>query len=287
MSANLLEKSSADYERIERAIIYLQRHCFDRPSLSELALHLKLSPFYLHRLFKRWAGITPDQFLRYLSLQHAKQLLKSSESVLESAFASGCSGPGRLHDLFVSFEAVTPGDYKRSGEGLTIVYGIHPTVFGRCLIALTPRGVCHLSFVSELQPSRAAQLLSREWSKACLKYAPRITRPLLRTIFQSRSRHPVKLLLKGTNFQVKVWEALLRIPRGRLISYQGLAQKMGKPSSARAVSRAVAANPIALLIPCHRVIHQNGIVDGYRWKTERKKAMLVWESAASHGMPTG
>lgn len=276
------EQAGIDYERIEKAIDYLNQNYSEQPDLGTLARHLKLSSYHLHRLFHRWAGISPKQFIGYLTLQQAKNLLTQSKSVLNTALDSGLSGPGRLHDLFVTMDAVTPGEFKKMGKGLTLVYGIHATSFGSCLIAVTPRGICHLSFAKNPGTIQAEKILSREWKNAALVRDQKTTRVLIRKIFDSKkikSSGAFKLFTKGTNFQIKVWEALLKIPAGSVISYENLAIALKKPTAARAVSRAVATNRIAYLIPCHRVIHKNGVVDGYRWGSGRKKSMLLWESS--------
>lgn len=273
------EQHCSDYNRIEKAIDYLNRNYPDRPNLESLAQHLKLNPFHLQRLFRRWAGISPKQFIGYLTLQQAKNLLIQSRSVLDTVLDSGLLGPGRLHDLFVTMDAVTPGEFKILGRGLTLSYGIHATSFGVCLIAVTARGICHLSFAENLSPVQAEKELSREWKNARLVRNQQATGRVVRQIFGPGTRGSLRLFLKGTNFQIKVWEALLKIPMGSVISYEDLAAAVKKPTAARAVSRAVASNPIAYLIPCHRVIHKNGVADGYRWNSRRKKAILLWEQS--------
>ncbi len=267
-----------DYELIERAIDYLSRNYPDQPELGALAQHLKLSPFHLQRLFKRWAGISPKQFTGYLTLQQAKDLLAKSRSVLDTALDSGLSGPGRLHDLFVTMDAVTPGEFKASGLGLTLHYGIHPTLFGNCLIAVTPKGICHLSFDSKITKHSAVRELKSRWKNAALVRDDRKTSAVIRKIFKSGKKNRLNLFVKGTNFQLKVWEALMKVPPGAIISYEDLAAAIKNPAAVRAVGTAVGANPISYLIPCHRVIHKSGVLNGYRWGSSRKKAMLLRES---------
>ncbi len=274
-------ESSLDYRRIEQAITYLGRHAAAQPGLEDLARHLKLSPFHVQRIFHRWAGVTPKQFLSYLTLGRAKTLLAESKNILETSLDTGLSGPGRLHDLFVTIDAVTPGEFKNQGEGLTLSYGIHPTRFGPCLIATTPRGICHLSFSGARLPHAPATLLEYGWKKAKFEKNQGTTGKVIAQIFGGAQKAPLPLFLRGTNFQLKVWEALLRIPAGRVVSYEDLAGSMGRPEAARAASSAVGDNPVAYLIPCHRVIHKSGVMDGYRWGSERKKAMLIWESAVA------
>ena len=275
-------QQSRDYHRVEQAIGYLEANFRDRPSLDEIASSVHLSRYHFQRLFKRWAGISPTQFLHYLTLEYAKERLLESQSVLDTALDAGLSGPGRLHDLFVSFEAITPGEYKGRGAGLQITFGFHDTPFGTCLLATTGRGICALHFVEGDDLPAAVERLSRDWPRATFVQDRLQTRPLVAEIFApvpaDRSR-PFHLLLRGTNFQVKVWQALLAIPPGAMVSYQDVAAYTGKPDSARAVSGAIARNPVAYLIPCHRVISKSGKIHRYRWGGTRKKAILGWEAS--------
>lgn len=270
--------NATDYKRIEKAIVFLTRNYQEKPGLETLARHLQLSPFHLQRLFQRWAGISPKQFMGYLTLKHAKTMLTESKNILDTAMGAGLSGPGRLHDLFITMEAMTPGEFKAKGEGLTLTYGIHPTRFGPCLIATTPRGICHLSFDDALNKKEAEKELLSRWKNIRLEQDQKKTALIIKKIFGG-NREKVKLFLKGTNFQIKVWEALMKIPGGSVVSYEDLAVSIKKPTASRAVSRAVATNNISFLIPCHRVIHKSGIMEGYRWGSNRKKAILLWESA--------
>ena len=272
---------SADYRRIERAIRYLEQNFLDQPSLEELAGNSGLSPFHFQRLFKRWAGISPKRFLQFLTVEYAKGLLEESHTLLDTAYEAGLSGPGRLHDLFVKIEAVTPAEYKRSGAGVKIRFGFHDSPFGECLIAVTDRGICGLSFASATREEALANLLNR-WPGAKLIEDAKATRPSAEKIF-SPAKEKLSLFLKGTNFQIKVWEALLHVPSGRLCCYEDLARAVGEPAASRAVGSAVGANPVAFLIPCHRVIRKSGIIGSYRWGTARKKAMLAWEAALAAG----
>lgn len=276
-----LEQRALDYQRVEQAIQYLERNFRRHPSLDEVAGDLHLSKYYVERLFKRWAGISPTQFMHYLSLEYAKERLRESQSVLDASLDSGLSGPGRLHDLFVTFEAITPGEYKRRGAGLSIVYGVHDTPFGKCLLATTARGICALHFVQGDDSASAVAHLSESWPAALPVEDASKTQPLIDSIFSPippDRRRPFHLLLRGTNFQVRVWEALLQIPPGALLSYQDVAALLGMPGGARAVGGAVAVNPVAYLIPCHRVINKTGRLHRYRWGSARKKAMVVWEA---------
>jgi AraC family transcriptional regulator of adaptative response/methylated-DNA-[protein]-cysteine methyltransferase len=283
MMNNDLAKQSRDYERVEEAIRYLEANFRQRPTLDEMASNLHLSKYHFQRLFKRWAGISPTQFLHFLTVEYAKERLKESQSVLDAALDAGLSGPGRLHDLFVTFEAITPGEYKRRGAGLQISFGFHDTPFGQCLLATTERGICALHFVERRECSRVLEQVTSRWPQASFEEGPNQTQPLVERLFaqaaEGQSR-PFHLLLKGTNFQVKIWQALLAIPPGALVSYQTVASRIDNPSGARAVGAAVARNPVAFLIPCHRVINETGRIHRYRWGAARKKAMVGWE--ASH-----
>jgi AraC family transcriptional regulator of adaptative response/methylated-DNA-[protein]-cysteine methyltransferase len=275
-----LSQAAMDYARVERALRFLNAHHLRRPSLDEIAAHVHLSPFHFERLFQRWAGTSPKRFLQYLTKEHAKALLRDSKSLLDVAGESGLSGVGRLHDLFVTCEAVTPGEYKLHGKGVTIRYGFHPTPFGECLLAMTERGVCSLQFV---MTSRAAALreLRDEWSGAELQEDERETASICRQIFDTRSkgrRAPFHLHLRGTNFQLKVWQALLTIPSGSLTNYGDLATRISAPNAPRAVGSAVGRNPISYLIPCHRVIRSLGVLGNYGGGRERKQAMIGWEA---------
>ncbi len=276
------EQSTVDYQRIEQAIQYLEQHYQEQPSLGDVAASIGLSEYHFQRLFTRWVGVSPKRFLQYLTKEHAKQLLERSGDLLEAAYDSGLSGPGRLHDLFVSTEAVTPGEYKQRGEGLTIRYGFHPTPFGECLLATTERGISNLIFVQRQDREAAVRELRRSWRQAQLVEDPEATAPLAEQLVESLQgdpETPLALHLTGTNFQIKVWEALLRIPLGSVTTYEEIAAAIGRPTAARAVSNAVGANPIPVLIPCHRVIRKTGDFGGYHYGTARKKALLGWEMA--------
>lgn len=271
-----------DYQRVAEAIQFLEQNYQDQPSLEELAAQMALSPFHLQRLFTQWAGVSPKRFVQYLTAEHAKRLLTNAHSVLDATYATGLSSPGRLHDLLIATEAVTPGEFKQQGAGLQIAYGRHATPFGDCLLAVTGRGICQLLFVTESGWEQAVTELQEQWQAAVLVEDATQTQPLLEQIFPANGQdgqRSVSLLLKGTNFQLKVWQALLQIPAGAAWSYEDVAHAIGQPTAARAVGNAVGANPIAYLIPCHRVIRKSGLVEAYRWGATRKKAMLAWESA--------
>lgn len=273
-------QDSTDYERIERSIRFLAENATRNPDLEEIAAHAELSAAHFQRLFTRWAGISPKKLLQFLALGRARGFLGGGSTVLDAAYDAGLSGPGRLHDLVVTTEAVTPGELRSRGRGLSIRYGFHPTPFGECLIGLSPRGLCHLSFVTDGRNAALSELHDR-WTEAKLSHDQTATRAAAQRIFATRRTpgRPLALFLRGTNFQLKVWEALLRIPEGRVASYLEVARGIGRPSAARAVASAVARNPVAFLIPCHRVLRSVGSLGGYHWGVDRKRAMLAWEAS--------
>jgi AraC family transcriptional regulator, regulatory protein of adaptative response / methylated-DNA-[protein]-cysteine methyltransferase len=271
--------------RIAAAIRYVADHYQDQPSLEVMAAEAGLSPFHFQRVFKRWAGISPKRFLQYVTLTEAKRLLAEDMSVLDAALETGLSGPSRLHDLFVACEAMTPGEFKALGERLVIRYGLHDAPFGRVLLGATERGICWLSFAADDDDALAA--FGREWQGARLIRDEATTEPLVDRAFdlQAGAGTPLPLLLKGTNFQVKVWEALLRIPFGHLVSYQAIARAIGQPSAVRAVGAAVGRNNVSWLIPCHRVILSTGVVHNYRWGAEQKRLLIASEAALAQAAP--
>ena len=278
-----LKQRSDDYLRIEQAILYLENHYKDQPSLEELAANIGLSEYHFQRLFTRWAGVSPKRFLQFLTKEGAKELLDRSENLLDTTHQIGLSSLGRLHDLFVTAEAVTPGEYKSRGAGVTIRYGIHPSPFGKCLIATTERGICHLGFV-QTSEGDAIDNLVRDWEQAVMIEDHKATASLIRPIFDLRygvRGEPLRVHLRGTNFQLKVWEALLQIPAGTATTYESIAKRIGKPGATRAVGTAVGHNPIAVLIPCHRVIRKVGEFGNYRYGALRKKALLAREFSYS------
>jgi len=277
------DQLSRDYQRIEQALRYLDANRARQPELGEVAKYIGLSEFHFQRVFSRWAGISPKRFLQFVTKEHAKELLRQTKNLLDVAHDAGLSGPGRLHDLFVQCEAVTPGEYKTLGRGLRIEYGFHPTPFGECLMATTARGICHMAFVQDSDRAAPIASLKHQWRGADVHENPAATRAKIDRVFNStptRAR-PLQLLLKGTNFQLKVWEALLAIPSGAVTSYCTVARYLDMPSAARAVGNAVAENPVAYIIPCHRVIRDLGDLGGYRWGAVRKKAILGWEAVHS------
>jgi len=271
-----------DYRRVEQALVYLEAHRSSQPTLDDVADHVRLSPFHFQRLFSRWVGISPKRFLQFLTIEHARQCLAETRSVLDATLDAGLSSPGRLHDLMVAVDAVSPGEYRAHGAGLTIRYGFERSPFGLCLIGVTDRGVCWLSFHGEVFGSKAVDELRHSFSHADLREDANVAATWRDRIFdraRSDGNSTLAVLLAGTNFQLKVWEALLRVPSGRLCSYSDLAVLMGRPTATRAVASAVAANHIAYLIPCHRVIRSMGDFGRYRWGAVRKQAMVGWEQA--------
>jgi len=280
-------EGSRDYQRIAAALDYVARHAQRQPELGEIAAHIGVSEFHLQRTFTRWVGISPKRFLQHVTLAAAKRSLQASQSVFDAALDAGLSGPGRLHDLFVTYEAVTPGEYKRRGAGLEIAYGFHASPFGEYLLLCTERGVCGLEFVD---PHTRAEVLAdarRRWPAAVLNEAPERTGRLHAQIFAadrdvSGARQPLRLLLCGTRFQLKVWEALLKIPPGHVVTYQQIATHLGyaaRGPAPRAVGTAAGENAIPWLIPCHRVLRKDGLLGGYRYGEVRKLAMLGWEAS--------
>ncbi|KEQ17527.1 methylated-DNA--[protein]-cysteine S-methyltransferase [Endozoicomonas numazuensis] len=267
------------YQQVSKAIAYLSGHWNEQPGLADVASHVGLSEFHLQRVFSEWAGISPKQFLQFLTREYARQQLRNN-SVLDTALSSGLSGSSRLHDLMLSWESMSPGAFKAKGKGIEIAYGIHESPFGYCLIAQTARGICKLSFFDHEEDQEGhEQELRKEWPDALIHRSDCNTASVARQIFdRDFNQQPLHLILKGTPFQLKVWEALLAIPQGQLYSYQQLAEKTGKPSAVRAVASAVARNNIGFLIPCHRVIRGTGEINQYRWGAERKQVLIVHEA---------
>ena len=273
-----------DYLRIEQAILYLEKNAQKQPELGEVAGAVGLSEYHFQRLFTHWAGISPKRFLQFLTRENARVLLDRSENLLDTTLQVGLSSLGRLHDLFVTTEAVTPGEYKSRGAGLTIRYGLHATPFGKCLIGVTERGICHFGFIQSTEGEAIDELVDN-WKQARMIEDYNSTAPLIEPIFDLNRRkdQALHLLLRGTNFQIKVWEALMQISPGSVTTYEQVASRVGSPNSSRAVGNAVAHNPIAVLIPCHRVLRKLGEFGNYRYGAARKKALLVREYAAFDG----
>ncbi len=270
-----------NYRRIADAIAFIAEHVSQQPSLDAIAGHVHLSPFHFQRLFTCWAGITPKRFLQVLTLEHAKGLMGKHHALLDVSNELGLGSASRLYDHFVQLEAVTPGEHKSGGAGLLVEYGIHRTPFGNAFIAITARGVCKLTFMDgEPVGAHLADLRTR-WPNARYRRNHVATGPVVEALFSGtvRPNRPLSLHVSGTNFQISVWKALLQIPSGTVLSYSQVAEAVGRPGSARAVGGAIAANPVAFIIPCHRVITRTGGLGGYRWNTDRKRAMLLWEFA--------
>src|SRR5262245_33326633 len=282
---------SRDYDQIRRAIAFLTESWAEQPSLDALAQHLELSPAHCQKLFKRWCGLSPKEFVQAITVDHARTLLNGAASVLDAAYEVGLSGGGRLHDLFVSHEAMTPGDHKRRGEGLTMSYGFHPSPFGDALLIATERGVAGLAFVDEDRAQTREDVLGdmlQRWPKAQFVAAPERTAHFARQIFDPaswRQDRPVRLVMIGTDFEVRVWETLLKIPMGRAVSYQDIARHLGQPTASRAVGSAVGRNPISFVVPCHRVLRGDGSLGGYHWGLTRKRALIGWETGRLAGRP--
>ncbi|MCG8325918.1 MAG: methylated-DNA--[protein]-cysteine S-methyltransferase [Thiotrichales bacterium] len=268
-----------DYERIARAIEFIHREIRQQPTLEQIAAQVNLSSSHFQRLFSRWAGISPKRYLQHVTETQARNLLDRSRSVLETSQELGLSSTARLHDHFVSLSAITPGQYQSRGEGLEIRYGTHDTPFGRAFIALTDRGICQLGFFDD-DGSHALHELMQRWPRARLSESTDATSHTVSRLFdmQTDQQEPLSIFIKGTNFQISVWRALLQIPYGQTASYGQLAHTIQQPKAARAVGSAVAANPVAWLIPCHRVIRSSGAIGDYRWGQTRKRLLLTYES---------
>ena len=274
------QETNQYYPMIAKAIRYLSAKRALQPSLSDLSTYIGLSEYHLQRIFSEWAGVSPKQFLHYLTKEYAKQKLRD-ETMIETAFSCGLSGPSRLYDLMVNYEGMTPGEYKNLGKGLTIYYGSCASPFGQCFIATTNRGVCKLAFFdTKIEQIMLEKELCCEWEKALIVSDETKIKSLAQFIFSTKKdwKKPLRLLLKGSHFQLKVWEALLSIPESHLASYQTIASSIEKPTAVRAVASAVAKNRIAYLIPCHRIIKQNGDFGQYRWNKYRKQALIAWEA---------
>jgi len=272
------EQSLLDYQRIEKAIRFIKEQHKEQPSLEEIAAHVHISPYHFQRLFTRWAGISPKKFLQSLTLQYARECLEKNPTLAEIAHEAGLSGTGRLHDLFITVEGMTPDEYRRSGAGQTIWYGSHISPFGNYLLAITDEDkICTLQFYEKEQ--QAIEDLKQQWAASRLVYDPEKTNQVASRLFQPSTPRTVSLLVRGTNFQLKVWEALLKIPLGEVVSYQSVAEQVKLPKGLQAVGSAIGKNPVAFLIPCHRVIKKTGQISEYRWGTTRKSAIICWEAS--------
>jgi AraC family transcriptional regulator of adaptative response/methylated-DNA-[protein]-cysteine methyltransferase len=276
-----LSTAATDYDIVRRAIAHIRGHWRAQPEVEEIAEAAGVSVTELHHLFRRWAGLTPKAFLQALTLDHARRLLRDSASVLDASYEVGLSGPGRLHDLFVTHEAMSPGEWKTGGEGLTLHYGFHPSPFGTALVMATERGLAGLAFADAGEEQAAFADMSGRWPKATYVEDKDGTAPLAQRIFDAklwRPDRPLRVVLIGTDFEVRVWDALLKVPFGRLTTYSDLASKVCSPAAARAVGAAVGKNPVCFVVPCHRVIGKSGDLTGYHWGLTRKRAILGWEA---------
>ena len=283
-TAPTTSQAGRDYDLVRRAIRFLTETWTEQPELDRLAGHLGLSAAHVQKLFKRWCGLSPKQFVQAITIDHARALLADSASVLDAAHEVGLSGGGRLHDLFVAHEAMTPGDVKRRGAGLTIGYGFHATPFGEAVLLATDRGVAGLAFVDEDKGQSRIEALAdmtKRWPAAAFIEDGARTAPHVARIFDGglyQREQPVRLILIGTDFEVRVWETLLRIPIGRAVTYADIARHLGQPTAARAVGSAVGRNPISFVVPCHRVLRGDGNLGGYHWGLTRKRALIGWET---------
>lgn len=271
-----------DYPRIEQAISYILHNVAHQPGLDDVARHIGLSPFHFQRLFRKWAGVSPKQFLEYLTVEYAKRMLRESNNIFDTADTLGLSSPARLHDQFVSLEAVTPGQYRSGGNGLEITYGVHTCPLGGLFMAISARGICKVSFIANQSIQRGLTELTHTWPNATLRQDDPVIHGkacALISAINSDNTQPLHLLVKGTNFQINVWKAMLKIPYGSLVSYLELAKQAGYPDAIRAASSAVAANPIAFLIPCHRVLRKTGHFGQYHWGEDRKRIMVGYEAS--------
>ena len=276
-----LATAAADYEVVRRAIGHIHGHWREQPEIEAIAEAASVTPTELHHLFRRWAGLTPKAFLQALTLDGARQLLRDSASVLDATYEVGLSGPGRLHDLFVTHEAMSPGEWKSGGDGLTIRFGFHPSPFGNALVMATERGLAGLAFADPGEEQAALADMKSRWSKATYIADQARTAPVAQRIFDSsqwRPQQPLRVVLIGTDWEVRVWDALLQIPMGKLTTYSNIAGKLCAPTAARAVGAAVGKNPVSFVVPCHRVVGKAGDLTGYHWGITRKRAMLGWEA---------
>jgi AraC family transcriptional regulator, regulatory protein of adaptative response / methylated-DNA-[protein]-cysteine methyltransferase len=278
-----MDQETYNYEKIARAIEYITENVKSQPTLFEVADEVNTSQFHFQRLFSEWAGVSPKKFLQYITADYLKGKIKESSNLVELAESAGLSSQSRVYDLFTGIEAVTPQEFKSSGKGLQINYGFHQTPFGECFIAVTERGICAMAFVDQSTRDLQLILLAKKWHFAAIRHSPDIAGDYIHRIFQPnlKTLDKLPLLVQGTNFQLKVWEALLTIPSGALTTYQQIAESIGNPKAVRAVGTAVGDNPIAYLIPCHRVIRKEGILGEYRWGSTRKKALVGWEAVCA------
>ncbi|PDT78546.1 MULTISPECIES: bifunctional helix-turn-helix domain-containing protein/methylated-DNA--[protein]-cysteine S-methyltransferase [unclassified Bradyrhizobium] len=270
-----------DYDSVRRAIAFISEHWRTQPTIEAMADAAAVTPDELHHLFRRWAGLTPKAFMQALTLDHAKNLLRDSASVLDAALDSGLSGPGRLHDLFVTHEAMSPGEWKTGGGGMTLRFGFHPSPFGTAIVIATDRGLAGLAFADPGDEQTAFADMKRRWPNATFVEDTDGTTALAQRVFDTRlwrADQPLRVVLIGTDFEVRVWETLLKVPMGRAVSYSDIASKINSPKASRAVGAAVGRNPVSFVVPCHRALGKSGALTGYHWGITRKQAMLGWEA---------
>ena len=278
--------SETDYDIVRRAIGYISENWREQPSLDDVAGAAGLAPLALQRLFTRWAGLSPKAFNQALTLDHARSLLADSASILDASYEVGLSGPGRLHDLFVSHEAMTPGDFKARGHGLVIRYAFQPSPFGQALVMMTDRGLAGLAFADPGEEPAALADMKGRWPRATYVEDDAATEPAARRVFEPatwRPDQPLKIVMIGTDFEIRVWETLLKLPLGKATTYSDIAAHIGRPTAARAVGTAVGKNPISFVVPCHRVLGKGGGLCGYHWGLTRKRAIIGWEAGVAAG----
>jgi AraC family transcriptional regulator of adaptative response/methylated-DNA-[protein]-cysteine methyltransferase len=270
-----------DYARIRKALAFMSRNAKDQPQIEAIASHVGVSSSHLHFLFQRWAGITPKAFLQAVTIDHARRLLREDASLLDASLELGLSGPSRLHDLFVTHEKMTPGDFKTGGAGLVLSYGYHPSPFGEVIALVAPHGLAGMGFVDDGQQLAALAEFQHRWPKAQFLLAPETSAPYVARAFDPKlwlNDQPLRIVLIGSDFELSVWDALLKLPFGSATTYAGLAARIGSPKAARAIGAAVGRNPISFVVPCHRVLGKDGALTGYHWGLVRKQAMIGWEA---------
>ncbi|WP_068084496.1 methylated-DNA--[protein]-cysteine S-methyltransferase [Polycladidibacter stylochi] len=284
MDKTVTDYSNEHYKTVQTTLQYISENWREQPSLEELSKLVSMQPIQLQRLFSKWAGLTPKQFLQAITIDHARAMLQNASSVFDTTYELGLSGPARLHDLFVTHEAMTPGDYRRRGAGITISYGFHPCPFGLALVMATERGLAGLAFADDNNQAQTLEDMCQRWPAAEFVEDQAATAPYVQRIFnhhQWRAEEPLKLIFIGTDFEIRVWESLLKIPLGAATTYSDIAKNLGKPKASRAVGTAVGKNPISFVVPCHRVLGKSGNLCGYHWGLTRKRAILGWEAGIS------
>jgi AraC family transcriptional regulator of adaptative response/methylated-DNA-[protein]-cysteine methyltransferase len=288
MLQHSFESIPSDYAYVKKALSFISENWREQPTLDAIAAEVKLSPSHLQRIFTRWAGLSPKAFLQALTLDHARAMLRDSASILDTSYEVGLSGPGRLHDLFVTHEGMTPGSYKAQGLGLTIFYGFHPSPFGIALVMVTEQGLAGLAFADEGEEKNTLADMMSRWPNARYLEDSARTAPFATRIFNPDTwnpKEPLRVVMIGTDFEIRVWETLLRIPMGKAATYSDIAAHLDKPKAARAVGAAVGRNPVSFVVPCHRVLGKSGGLCGYHWGLTRKRAILGWEAGVLSRAP--